>query len=309
MKRRSFCLLAGASAVAARAQARFAVEHQVSEFPFTSGKSYRDPFNEVELDVIFTAPDGTEQRVPAFWAGEQTWRVRYAAPVAGPYKFRTVCNDTGNADLHSRTGVLDVESYRGDNPLYRHGAIRVAEDRRHFEHADGTPFFWLGDTWWMGLCKRLHWPDEFQRLAADRVAKGFTVIQIIAGLYPDMPPFDPRGANEAGYPWEKDYARINPAYFDMADLRIQYLVERGLGAVHRRLLGLFPALDGRAEDEAALAQSDRALGRLSGGLVPGRRGHHALLPFEDPERRHAPRRNRAGPSSPVTCARPIRSST
>jgi len=54
------------------------------------------------------------------------------------------------------------------------------------------------------------------------------VIQIIAGLYPDMPAFDRRGANEAGYPWGADYARINPKYFDMADLRIQELVNRGL---------------------------------------------------------------------------------
>jgi hypothetical protein len=247
MKRRSFCLLAGASAVGAHAQARFAVEHQVSEFPFTSGKSYSDPFNEVELDVIFAAPDGTEQRVPAFWAGEQTWRVRYAAPVAGRYKFRTVCNDTGNADLHSRTGVLDVEAYRGDNPLYRHGAVRVAKDRRHFEHGDGKPFFWLGDTWWMGLCKRLRWPDDFQALAVDRVAKGFTVVQIIAGLYPDMPPFDARGANEAGYPWTDDYARINPAYFDMADVRIQHLVSRNLVPCIVGCWGYFLPLMGQAK--------------------------------------------------------------
>ena len=80
----------------------------------------------------------------------------------------------------------------------------------------------------MGLCQRLRWPGEFRVLAADRVRKGFTVVQIVAGLYPDMPQFDPRGANEAGYPWEKDYARINPAYFDMADLRIQYLVAQGI---------------------------------------------------------------------------------
>ena len=65
-------------------------------------------------------------------------------------------------------------------------------------------------------------------LTADRLKKGFTAVQIVAGLYPDMPPFDPRGANEAGYPWEKDYTRINPPYFDMADLRIDYLADRGL---------------------------------------------------------------------------------
>jgi len=65
-------------------------------------------------------------------------------------------------------------------------------------------------------------------LTADRISKGFTVIQIVAGLYPDMPPFDPRGANEAGFPWEKGYTRINPSYFDMADLRIRWLVNSGL---------------------------------------------------------------------------------
>jgi len=99
---------------------------------------------------------------------------------------------------------------------------------RYFEHFDGTPFFWLGDTWWMGLCKRLRYPDDFQTLTTDRVAKGFTVIQIVAGLYPDMPPFDERGANEAGFPWEREYARINPAYFDCADRRIAHLVQSGL---------------------------------------------------------------------------------
>ena len=54
------------------------------------------------------------------------------------------------------------------------------------------PFFWLGDTWWMGLTKRLLWPEGFKLLTADRVKKGFTVIQIVAGLYPDMVPFDSR---------------------------------------------------------------------------------------------------------------------
>ena len=53
-------------------------------------------------------------------------------------------------------------------------------------------------------------------------------MQIVAGLYPDMEPFDERGANEAGFPWERDYSRINPAYFDAADMRISYLADHGL---------------------------------------------------------------------------------
>lgn len=210
------------------APTRYAIERCVTEWAYSSGKAYSDPFNDVELDVVFTDPQGQGQRVPAFWAGEQIWRIRYAAPAPGRYTYRTVSSDPANPDLHGQSGNLEVSAYTGDNPLIRRGPVRVGGDRLHFEHADGTPFFWLGDTWWMGLCQRLRWPDDFQLLAADRVKKGFTVIQIIASLYPDMPPFDPRGANEAGYPWEANYTHINPRYFDMADLRIQYLVDRGL---------------------------------------------------------------------------------
>ena len=226
-------LLQGAAAgpflrAARAAEARHAMARETLELIFQSGKAYRDPFHEIELDVVFRGPEGSPQRVPAFWAGGQEWRVRYAADTPGRYAFETIATDASNRDLHGRTGTLDAAPYAGANPLLQHGALRVSEDRRHLEHADGTPFFWLGDTWWMGLTKRLRWPADFERLAADRAAKGFTVAQIVAGLYPDMPQFDARGANEAGFPWEPDYARIHPAYFDAADLRIQHLVDRGI---------------------------------------------------------------------------------
>jgi hypothetical protein len=212
----------------AAATALFGIQNCVTEWGFHSSQKHSDPFNEVELDVILTDPQGREERVPAFWAGDLDWKVRFAPRQTGRYHYQTVSSDASDSSLHGQEGTLDVSPYEGNNPLLQHGAIRLASDRHHFAYADGVPFFWLGDTWWMGLCQRLRWPEEFQLLTADRVQKGFTVAQIVAGLYPDMPPFDPRGANEAGYPWEKDYARINPAYFDMADLRIQYLVDRGL---------------------------------------------------------------------------------
>lgn len=207
---------------------RYGIRNSVSEWGYSSSKAYADPFNDVEVDVIFTDPQGKEYRMPAFWAGGQRWRIRFSPPLAGRYTYRTIANDKSNADLHGRFGVLEVSDYDGDNPLLRHGPVQVSANRGSFEHKDGTPFLWLGDTWWMGLCRRLRWPEDFQQLAADRVSKGFSVVQIVAGLYPDMPPFDPRSANEAGYPWEANYSGINPHYFDMADLRIQELVDRGL---------------------------------------------------------------------------------
>ena len=203
-------------------------QNRMVEWSFSSKRGYANPFNEVDVSAIFTEPDGEERVVPAFWAGGNTWRVRYASHKVGRHLFRTACSDMTNPDLHGQEGSLEVSPYMGDNPLFRHGVLRVSKDRRHLEHVDGTPFFWLGDTWWMGLTKRLPWPDGFKTLAADRVEKGFSVIQIVAGLYPDMPPFDPRGVNEAGFPWEENYAQINPAYFDWADRRLDWLVQSWL---------------------------------------------------------------------------------
>jgi hypothetical protein len=198
------------------------------ELSFHSTRPHSDPFNQIDLDVLFTGKPGGQWRVPAFWDGGDLWKVRFAGTEVGTYSYRTECSDATDTGLHGLTGSVEVRAYTGDNALLRHGPIRVAADKRHFEHADGTPFFWLGDTWWMGLCERLPWPDGFKTLAADRKAKGFTVVQIVAGLYPDMGAFDPRGANEAGFPWEKDYSRIRPEYFDRADERIAHLVDQGI---------------------------------------------------------------------------------
>lgn len=133
---------------------------------------------------------------------------------------------------------MEVTPYDGDNVLLRRGALRVSQTRRYLEHADGTPFFWLADTWWMGLCERLRWPNDFGALTADRASKGFSVIKFVAGLFPDMDGFDERGVNEAGQAWEgrarsdgeegPTYERVNPAFFDMADRRVEALVEAGL---------------------------------------------------------------------------------
>ena len=118
------------------------------EKTFVSSKIYVDPFNEIELDVLFTDPQGQMLRVPAFWAGENTWKVRFAPATGGRHVYRVARCDQANSDLHDQTGEFDVAEM-AENP--RLSYLRVAEDRRHLERADGSPFFWLGDTWWLGL--------------------------------------------------------------------------------------------------------------------------------------------------------------
>lgn len=205
-----------------------AMQNCPTEWAYSSGSAYADPFNDIDLDVIFVDPTGVEVRVPAYWAGDQTWGVRFAPHVTGTYRYYTACSDPENRDLHGREGTLAVAPYGGTNPLFRHGPLEVSDDRRYLQHRDGTPFFWLADTWWRSLSARLRWPDEFRALTADRVAKGFNVVQIVMGLNPGEFEFDERGANEAGLAWEAGYSRINPSYFGMADLRIESLVRSGV---------------------------------------------------------------------------------
>ena len=224
------CLLAAGLMITFSAEAKPTLKARancVAEVSLTSGKTYQNPFMEVSLDAIVTAPDGQQFKVPAFWAGGREWKFRYASGQPGIYSYRTACSDTENSKLHGVEGKIEIVPYNGGSPLYRHGPIRVANDHRHFEHADGTPFFWLGDTWWKGLSSRIPF-DGFQKLTADRKAKGFTAVQIVAGPLPDEPPFDSRWANEGGLPYENDYTKINPAFFDYADRRISHLIESGI---------------------------------------------------------------------------------
>ena len=203
-------------------------QNNVIELAFDSQKVYADAFNEVRVSAAFTSPDGTAREVPAFWAGGNTWKIRYSSAQTGSHKYVTKCDDGGNPRLNGVTGEITVSEYTGDNLLYKHGAICRKGSDLFLRHADGTPFYWLADTWWMGFTTRLSWADGFAKLTRDRVEKGFNVVQIIAGLYPDMEPFDERGMNEAGFPWDPEYKAVSPAYFDAADKKIAYLVEKGI---------------------------------------------------------------------------------
>jgi hypothetical protein len=200
----------------------------IAEIEFVSGKTYQNPFIEVELNALITGPDGVQVRVPAFWAGGNKWVFRYASGVPGIYAWKLNCSDTSNSKLHGIAGKIEVVPYRGENLLYRHGPIQVAKDRRHFEHADGTPYLWLADTWWKGLCKRMTW-EGFRELTADRKAKGFNAVQIVCGPYPDEAMMEASWENEGGMPYEKkDFSVVNPKYFEYADRRIKHLVDAGI---------------------------------------------------------------------------------
>ena len=201
-----------------------AIVNQPTEWSFRSSRNSAA----CELDIVLDSAELKDFRLPAFYAGDGEWRFRFSPLQPGAYTFRTECSDRSNSDLHHVTGSIHAEPYAGEIPIFKNGAPNVNLANGRFEYSNGDPFFWLADTWWMCLTDRVGWPAEFQALAADRLKKGLTVIQLVAGLIPDAPPFDPRAANEGGLPWLQSPPALNPNFYNAADQKIKHLASIGL---------------------------------------------------------------------------------
>ncbi len=202
-------------------------QNEVTTLEFTAYKHYDNPSRDVSLGATITNSAGHTIRIPGFWDGHRSWKLRFASAQEGEFTYVTHCNHADDPGLHQQSGTIAVQGHNSHSVLTIEGPVTIAPDQRHFAHVSGQPFAWLGDTWWMGLTRRLSL-SGFKELVADRVRKGFSVIQIIAGLYPDMDWHDPRGEGDAGFPWDKDFHTLNPTYFQQMDVRISLLVEAGL---------------------------------------------------------------------------------
>ena len=110
------------------------------------------------------------------------------------------------------------------------GPLAVSANKRYLVQADGTPFFWLGDTAWE-LFHRLN-REEADRYLKRRAEQGFTVIQAVAlaefdGLHTPNPYGDTPLLND-------DPATPNEAYFKHVD----YIIDRA--AQYGLMIGLLP---------------------------------------------------------------------
>ncbi len=144
-----------------------------NEISFTSEKTYENPFEDVDVDMLLYG-NGKVYTIPAFWDGGNTWKIRFACPESGEWYFRTVCTDAENSSLHNRTGKVICTEYSGELDIYKHGFVTTAYGKKYFTYADGTPFFYLGDTHWSLGDETV---DMVKTICEKRVSQGFTVFQ------------------------------------------------------------------------------------------------------------------------------------
>ena len=211
---------------------------RVSELCFTASRSYEAGGGDrVCMDVAFTHKgSGRVLTVPAFWDGENRFVVRFAPTEPGRWNWKSRCPE--DAALDGLQGTLRCREYSGPLDLYRHGFVEAREGTKYLMHADGTPFFYLGDTHWSMYTEALS-DQHFKKIVRRRVEQGFTVLQ--------SEPIDA--------PFHLQDGRVDAEDiegFRQADAYYQFIADAGL--VHANAEFFFTSQLSRelASDEAAL---------------------------------------------------------
>jgi hypothetical protein len=188
------------------------------EHAFDSTLTYSNALQDVTLTVVFTSPLGETNQVFGFWDGGKTWLVRFSPNLPGRWKFRTTCSDKANKGLDNQKGEFVCTAAIATTRFARHGQIHVASDHRHFEHADGTPFFWLSDSVWNGA--RVSAIKDWKLYAGVRSSQGFTVAQWSAAPGADVHSLTAFNGTER--------ISINPNYFKPLDAKLEALGRAGI---------------------------------------------------------------------------------
>lgn len=157
-----------------------------TDISLTAKKAYANPYLDVEVDAVFTHTDGTEIKLAGFWDGDNEWKVRFAPTKVGAWNYVITSNQEDDAGLHNVTGSITAIENTGSSAIDKHGFIEFSDNRRYFQHADGTPFYWLGDTNWQApnyvSITQCNYPgcscgNQFKHEVDNRLEKGFNVYQ------------------------------------------------------------------------------------------------------------------------------------
>ncbi|QJD82871.1 apiosidase-like domain-containing protein [Cohnella herbarum] len=205
---------------------------RAAEITLTSTKSYSDPFKDVDISATFIGPDRTIITRPGYWDGGNTWKVRFAPTKPGTWTYRVTASVPSDKGLHNQTGQVLSTKYKGDLAIYKHGFLKAGDSGKYLSYADGTPFFYLGDTHWILPHERFSTSNapgvasQFKYMVDKRKDQGFTV-------YQSEPIWQPHGGTHTGADEEKT-ANLSDGFtaadldgFRNLDRKFKYIADKG----------------------------------------------------------------------------------
>ncbi|MBN1672102.1 MAG: DUF4038 domain-containing protein [Kiritimatiellae bacterium] len=227
---------------------RFGIFEQTLE----AAGSFANPYAEIRADATLTRPDGSAWKIPLFWDGARRWKLRVSPDTIGDWSVEIRSSDTG---LHGTRRAFRC------NPSSLHGGIMPMPGYPyHFQHQDGTPFWFFGDTGWRCFAdnaeKALN-RESVCHYFDVRAGQGFNYVHVDimggGGIPGEQPVFT-----------DMDAERINPDFFNEVDHRLRYMNGKGLtcGLVFGWQRGN-PAWEAFSNDEARLRYARYLVARYS----------------------------------------------
>ena len=138
---------------------------EMMEIVLAAQNRYTNPYTDAEVWVRLRGPN-FDKKVCGFWDGGSTFKVRVLATAPGEWRWSSssMPSDPG---LSGKTGAFVADEWsetaKDDNPN-RRGFLRASPNGHAFTYADGTPFFYLADTWW--ACSTWRYPFKGASLAS-----------------------------------------------------------------------------------------------------------------------------------------------
>ncbi len=179
---------------------------------------------DLEFTVDLESPSGKKHSISGFWDGGESWRVRFRPDETGKWRYKTTSRPAV-VGVSGQKGAFECIANEGNTRFARHGVIKVAKEGTYLAHADGTPFFWMGDTVWNGPL--LSQPEEWQTFLKDRQEKKFSVIQFNALAPWRTAPTDAEG--QVAFTGRRNIT-INPRFFQRLDQRMDAINAAGMVA-------------------------------------------------------------------------------
>ncbi|NOK78991.1 MAG: DUF4038 domain-containing protein [Chloroflexi bacterium AL-N5] len=216
-----------------------AFQWQEYELELVAENKYAQPYAEVELWFEFGHESGLVLHRPAFWNGENIWKVRFAPTLEGIWTYRSFAT-VDDGGLSGHVGSFEVMADSDTtHRFYRQGFWRMSSGGRNLVHADGTPALLVADTAWA-----LPWRatlEQCESYAKDRQKKGFNAV-LLMSVQPDMHATGPRSRTE-DYGFEVGFEDlptghindINIAYFQYFDSLIDTLIAHEIVPVYQPL--------------------------------------------------------------------------
>lgn len=194
---------------------------EMQEF-IAQGKAHvANPYRDAALVGEFVSPSGKTNVLDGFYDGGETWRLRFAPDELGEWTYFL----RGEGVEILQQGKMTCTAARG------HGSIRVHPKNPYaFAHADGTPFFPMGDTCYGLFDDSPITPELRREYLRTRRAQHFNFIRFTVGHS------EARAAtNSAYWAWggtsqKPDLDRYNPEFFHNFDALMHQLRTNGMNA-------------------------------------------------------------------------------